>query len=211
MLCTGEIFRDGGSEYIIICLLGRGKSGYSYLVENEAKKYVLKIIHDEPCPYYTFEDKFQSELKAYKILNELNIPVPKLIKFNEDGRFLIKEYIDGPTGSELIASGSVDDIIISQLFSMSIALSGKNINLDYFPSNFVYQDSIVYYIDYEINPYLSEWNFINWGIYYWANPDGMKKFLETGNACAINSQPEKGIPHKNICPEKIERWIELFG
>lgn len=211
MLCAGEIFRDSGNEYTIIRFLGRGKSGYSYLVENEGIKYVLKTIHDEPCPYYTFEDKFKCELKAYKKLSDLNIPVPKLIKYSEAERFLIKEYIDGPTGSELIASGRIDENIISQLFSMSRALLGENINLDYFPSNFVYQDLKLFYIDYEINPYLSEWNLVNWGIFYWANPDGMKNFLETGNAGAINCQPEKGIPHRNICPEKIERWIRLFG
>lgn len=40
------------------------------------------------------------------------------------------------------------------------------INIDYFPTNFVVQDGEIYYIDYEDNHYMEEWNFENWGIKY---------------------------------------------
>ena len=33
------------TEYEVIKLLGKGKGGYSYLVENDGKQYVLKQIH----------------------------------------------------------------------------------------------------------------------------------------------------------------------
>lgn len=49
-------------------LLGKGKSGHSWLIENGAEKYVLKQMHDEPCAYYRFGDKFENERKAYERL-----------------------------------------------------------------------------------------------------------------------------------------------
>ena len=46
-------------EFKIIKLLGKGKGGYSYLVDNDNKKFVVKQIHHESCDYYKF---------GYKIL-----------------------------------------------------------------------------------------------------------------------------------------------
>ena len=48
-------------------------------------------------------------------------------------------------------------------------------NIDYYPTNFVVQDDFVYYIDYECNTYMDEWNFENWGIKYWSKT---KEFLD---------------------------------
>ena len=42
-----------------------------------------------------------------------------------------------------------------------------NLNIDYYPTNFVVRDGLLYYIDYECNQYMSEWNFENWGMKYW--------------------------------------------
>ena len=40
-----------GVDYTIVKLLGRGKGGYSYLVQRHGTEYVLKQIHHEPCSY----------------------------------------------------------------------------------------------------------------------------------------------------------------
>ena len=40
---------------------------------------------------------------------------------------------------------------------------------------FVVQEDTLYYIDYKCNDYMEEWNFENWGIYYWSQT---KEFLE---------------------------------
>ena len=53
-------------EFRVIKLLGKGKGGYSYLVTDETTQYVLKQIHHEPCEYYTFGDKLNSELRDYE-------------------------------------------------------------------------------------------------------------------------------------------------
>lgn len=42
------------TEYTVLRLLGKGKGGYSYLVTDGEREYVLKQIHHEPCEYYTF-------------------------------------------------------------------------------------------------------------------------------------------------------------
>ena len=50
-----EYLSVNGKDYKVIKLLGHGKGGYSYLVENiDGIKFVLKQIHHEPCDYYTF-------------------------------------------------------------------------------------------------------------------------------------------------------------
>ena len=54
------------TEYEVIKLLGKGKGGYSYLVENDGKQYVLKQIHHEPCDYYIFGNKIEAERNETK-------------------------------------------------------------------------------------------------------------------------------------------------
>ncbi|MDE5908020.1 MAG: hypothetical protein K2H52_04670, partial [Lachnospiraceae bacterium] len=57
-----------GKKYKIIKLLGKGKGGYSYLVEDGINRYVLKQIHYEPCDYYQFGNKLEAEIRDYKRL-----------------------------------------------------------------------------------------------------------------------------------------------
>ena len=161
----------------IVRFLGKGKSGYSYLAEDESKKYVLKIMHYEPCSYYSFGDmeKVILEVRAYYKLRKFGFPVPRLVEFNVEKNYLIKEFIDGETAIDLIAKNEITESIISQLFDLAKRAELNGINIDYFPSNFVISMDKLYYIDYEFNPYLSEWNLINWGIYYWANNLGIKE------------------------------------
>ena len=68
-----------GKEYRVLRLLGKGKGGYSYLVTDGKEEYVLKQIHHEPCDYYQFGDKIQSELKDYATLSEIGIRMPKML------------------------------------------------------------------------------------------------------------------------------------
>ena len=82
-----------GKEYKIIKLLGKGKGGYSYLVTDGNNEYVLKQIHHEPCEYYKFGDKLQSELDDYARLCAVGIPIPKLIDVDRANERILKEYI----------------------------------------------------------------------------------------------------------------------
>ena len=68
-----------GKEYEIIKLLGKGKGGYSYLATDGKQKYTLKQIHHEPCSYYQFGDKIQSEINDDKRLKNIGIATPEML------------------------------------------------------------------------------------------------------------------------------------
>ena len=125
------------AEYNIIRLLGRGKVGYSYLAERDGKYYVLKQIHHEPCDYYTFGNKIEAERNDYARLCETGIKVPRMIDIDIQNERIIKEYIDGPTISELVEAGEMKDEYISQVREMADMARNAGLNIDYYPTNFV--------------------------------------------------------------------------
>ena len=165
-------------QYNIIRLLGHGKGGYSYLIENEGKYYVLKQIHHEPCDYYSFNNKIISEKNDYERLLKTGINIPKMIDIDIENERIIKEYIDGPTIYELIKNDSMKEEYIIKIKEIAKTVSSFGINIDYFPTNFIVQNGILFYIDYECNEYMNEWNFENWGVKYWSKT---KEFIEYMN------------------------------
>lgn len=164
-----------GTDYKIKKLLGKGKGGYSYLAERDGKLFVLKQIHHEPCPYYKFGDKIQAEKSDYERLSKIGIRLPKLYEIDEKNERILKEYIDGPTVVELIKTDSLLANYLCQLKEMCQKLYPAGLNIDYYPTNFVVQNNLLYYIDYECNGYMDEWNFENWGIKYWSKTEEFKK------------------------------------
>ena len=157
-----------GKEYTIIKLLGKGKGGYSYLATDGEKQYVLKQIHHEPCDYYTFGNKIEAEQNDYNRLRNAGIRIPVMLDIDVTAERIIKEYIDGPTIFELVKEDKMQDIYLNQVCEMATQAQAHGLNIDYFPTNFVVQDELIYYIDYECNNYMDEWNFENWGIKYWS-------------------------------------------
>lgn len=166
------------NEYRIIKLLGKGKGGYSYLVENNGKEYVLKQIHHEPCEYYQFGDKLQSEINDYNKLKSIGIRMPALLDVDIEKERILKEYIKGNTIYDLVKEGVEVSEYLEQVRSMCALLYEKNTNIDYFPTNFVVQDHTLFYIDYECNDYMEEWNFENWGIKYWAQTPEFIEYIK---------------------------------
>jgi len=212
MLQPGSQYKTRSGQVRIISSLGKGKSGYSHLVRNGQNKMVLKIMHDEENPFYSFgDDKLGPELRAYEILNGLDINLPRLLEYDRDRNYLLKRYIDGEVAGNVIAGGKINDEVLIFLFEMSETLTRKGFNIDYFPMNFVITpDNRLFYIDYEINPYSDEWNLLNWGIYYWINRKGMEAFLRTGDATFINENIDKGKPFKNGFDKEIKRLADKF-
>ena len=156
-----------GVEYTVIKLLGKGKGGYSYLVTDGAVQYVLKQIHHEPCDYYTFGDKLQSELRDYETLQKLAIPMPRLLAADAPRERILKEYIAGQTVAELLEVGQMEPDWLNQVRAMFDRLSPAGLNIDYYPTNFVPWGGTLYYIDYECSAYMAEWDFSHWGARYW--------------------------------------------
>jgi tRNA A-37 threonylcarbamoyl transferase component Bud32 len=162
-----ERFDLDGKRYEVLRLLGKGKGGYSYLVTDGEREFVLKQIHHEPCDYYQFGDKLQSELRDYEKLRALGIRMPELYAVDEAGERLLKEYIHGPTIAELVERDAVLPSYPEQVRQMCEVLYAAGLNIDYYPTNFVVRDGLLYYIDYECNPYMAQWDFENWGKQYW--------------------------------------------
>lgn len=173
-----KIMNVNGKEYTIIKLLGKGKGGYSYLAENDGIQYVLKQIHHETCDYYQFGDKIQSEIRDYERLKSIGIKIPQMFEVDIDKECIVKEYIDGDTILDFVKNDQMQDRYIEQVKEMCDLLYPANTNIDYFPTNFISQNGCLYYIDYECNDYMPEWNFENWGIQYWSKTPAFIKYIE---------------------------------
>ena len=155
-------------EYKIIKLLGKGKGGYSYLAMLNNKLFVIKQIHHEPCSYYNFGNKIQSEYNDYQTLLNTNIRIPQMIDIDFDNERIVKEYIEGKTILELINKKEAINQYVFQVKTMQELCKNKAINIDYYPSNFVVdKNNNIFYIDYECNKYDPKWDYDNWGKQYW--------------------------------------------
>ena len=163
-----DIIAVNRAAYKVLRLLGHGKGGYSYLVEKDGCQYVLKQIHHEPCEYYSFGNKIEAEINDYQRLLQTGIRIPRMLDVDVENERIIKEYIAGPTIYELVKDDAMDASYFVQVREMAQTAHSAGLNIDYFPTNFVVSKGAVYYIDYECNPYMDEWNFENWGIKYWS-------------------------------------------
>ena len=172
-----EFLTVNENEYKIIKLLGKGKGGYSYLAEKGGKQYVLKQIHHEPCAYYSFGNKIEAENHDYKRLIKAGIRVPHMLEIDVKNERILKEYIDGDTIFDMVKNDVSVEPYMEQIREMSDKAKNAGLNIDYFPTNFVVQNGLMYYIDYECNEYMEEWNFENWGVKYWSKTSEFIEYL----------------------------------
>ncbi len=172
-----QVLTVNENEYVIIRLLGKGKGGYSYLAEKDGKQYVLKQIHHEPCSYYTFGNKIEAENNDYKRLLIAGIRIPEMIDIDIENERIIKEYIEGDTIFDMVKDDVSVEPYMEQIHEMADKAKNAGLNIDYFPTNFVVQNGLIYYIDYECNEYMDEWNFENWGIKYWSKTPEFIEYL----------------------------------
>lgn len=163
--------------FSVIQLLGKGKGGYSYLATDGEKEYVLKQIHHEPCDYYQFGNKIQAELHDYRRLKAIGIPMPEMYDIDLENERILKEYIDGETIFQLVLKERMLPEYFNQLHAMCTRLYAANMNIDYFPTNFIVQNGELFYIDYECNDYTEQWNFENWGVQYWSKTPAFLRYV----------------------------------
>ena len=175
---TPETLSVNGKSYRVLRLLGHGKGGYSYLVTDGEGQYTLKQIHHEPCSYYQFSDKLQSELNDYETLRRVGIPMPALLAADRENERILKEYIEGKRIDELVLQDAMRPEYFAQIRAMCGLLYPAGLNIDYFPTNFIVRDGLLYYIDYECNGYMSQWDFENWGSKYWSKTEEFMKYAE---------------------------------
>ena len=167
-----------GEQYGIIRLLRHGKGGYSYLAEQNGKQYVLKQIHHEPCEYYSFGNKIEAERHDYERLRSAGIRIPEMIAIDLETERILKEYIEGDTVFTMIRKGVPVENYLPQVRRMAELAQGHGLNIDYFPTNFVERKGLIWYVDYECNDYMDEWNFENWGVRYWSRTPEFESYLK---------------------------------
>ena len=156
-----------GTTYRFLRLLGKGKGGYSYLAERDGQQVVVKQIHHEPCDYYTFGNKIEAELRDYERLQKACIRIPRMHAVDRDAERIVKDYIEGPTVMELVQTDVSVEPYLPQVRAMAAKAMAAGLNIDYYPTNFVVHDGLLWYVDYECNDYSEQWDFEHWGIQYW--------------------------------------------
>ena len=167
-----------GREFEIRRMLGKGKGGYSYLASDKEGEYVLKQIHHEPCAYYQFGNKIEAERNDYERLCRIGISMPELLDIDVENERILKEYIEGDTVYDMVRKDIPVHHCIAQVRGMCEKLYRAGMNIDYFPTNFIVQNGILYYIDYECNDYMEEWNFENWGVRYWSKTEEFLQYVK---------------------------------
>lgn len=168
-----------GKTYQILKLLGKGKGGYSYLANDGHRLCVLKQIHHEPCDYYHFGNKLEAELRDYQRLKTLGIRLPAMLDVDAENERIIKEYIDGDTVYDLVLQDKMLPAYLAQMREMCAVVYAAGLNIDYFPTNFVAHGGEIYYVDFECNEYMDEWNFENWGVKYWSKTPELLQYAKT--------------------------------
>ena len=173
-----ETWNVCGKTWRLLRLLGHGKGGYSYLADADGQRAVVKQIHHEPCDYYTFGNKIEAEQRDYERLRTAGIRIPQMLAVDPEAERIVKEYIEGPTVFELIRDGASAASYLPQVRDMAERAKAFGLNIDYFPTNFVVREELIWYIDYECNEYMDEWNFENWGIRYWSRTPAFEAYLK---------------------------------
>ena len=110
------------------------------MVEKDGQQYVLKQIHHEPCEYYTFGNKIESERNDYQRLLQTGIRLPKMLDMDIENERILKEYIEGPTIYDLVKQDEMKEEYIEQVREMATFAHSAGLNIDYFPTNFVVQN-----------------------------------------------------------------------
>ncbi len=77
--------------------------------------------------------------------------MPRLIEVDLVNERLLKEYIEGDTVFDMVIHSTVTDKHFDDIRETCRLLYAANTNIDYFPTNFVENNGLLYYVDYECN------------------------------------------------------------
>ena len=168
VLSTIEPLPVNDAAYRLLSLLGKGKGGYSYLAERDGQQVVVKQIHHEPCDYYSFGNKIEAELGDYERLQKAGIRMPRMLAVDIGAERIVKEYIEGPTVAELVQALVPVETYLPQVRELAAKAMAAGLNIDYYPTNFVVHGGLLWYVDFECNGYMEQWDFEHWGIQYWS-------------------------------------------
>ena len=94
---------------------------------------------------------------------------------------IVKEYIPGDTIFQLVRNEQSVEPYLVQVREMAAQAKSSGLNIDYFPTNFVVNGGLLWYVDYECNPYEEKWSFERWGIHYWSQTPEFEAYLRQLN------------------------------
>lgn len=208
-----EIYNEyskGMETYIFEKELYEVSNGKFYLYKRDNAYVVIKELKEK----YDSEGEVEvdKEVFSYNRLRVLEIKTPKLLGYNRELNIVIKEYLEGENILDLIKNVEIKKENFIELLQYSETINSDNLNIDYFPANFIIKDNSLYYVNYKVFPYSEELNLRNWGIYYWLNNEGIKKFMETGNEAYINVENEKNpIIDEELTRKRDELYREYVS
>lgn len=158
----GTIF---ATKYEVIRLLGRGGMSSVYQVRHVLvdQVYALKVLHAHYASNAVVLRRFQQEAKTIAALTHPNIVALQDFGIDNDGKpFLVMEYLDGLTLSEVISSkgtiGIADLLSLAKqvLAGLSHAHKSGVIHRDLKPGNIVLVGSTPKIVDFGIAKIASE-------------------------------------------------------
>ncbi len=104
--------------------------------------------------------------------------MPDMLSYDLKKERIVKEYIPGNTIFDLVLSDRMKPKYTEQIKDMCRLLYAAHVNIDYFPTNFIVCNEELYYVDYECNDYMEEWNFENWGAAYWSKTPEFMRYVK---------------------------------
>ena len=135
--------------------------------------------------------------------------MPRLLAADIPQERILKEYIAGQTVAELLKEGRMNPGWLRQVQAMCGRLYPAGLNIDYYPTNFVPCGGTLYYIDYECNAYMQEWDFAHWGARYWTMT-GTGKAGWGMNSSLYEGQLAGRCPGRDEISEKSVRFCDIF-
>ena len=90
----------------------------------------------------------EAELRDYARLQKAGIHIPRMHTVDIEAERIVKDYIEGSTVMELLNSGTSVEPYLPQVRDMADKAMAAGLNIDYYPTNFVLHDGLLWYVDY---------------------------------------------------------------
>ncbi len=157
------------NEFISLGMFSKGEESFIYLVTDitEQGRWIAKQMIRAEGEGTDYPDRLQRDIDSYNELTRLGIRMPQLYETDMNSRIMTREFIVGPSLAYYLQSNNMKEEYKDQVMAMSKILRENGLNIDYDPSNFIVRDGMVYYVDYESEPYTEERSFENYGLKLW--------------------------------------------
>ena len=175
----------------------------TYLIEEELSSFILKVKKDDKY-YIVFDfsenpDSFSDFKFAHKRLKNSGITIPTLIDLDKKNHRAVVEFIDGPTGLDLLSEKDIEDNIFEQVFNTNYKARINSMRLDFNPHKFRFMNDKLYYLPFTFTAYKREEDFTEKELKLWFySKDGTENLLKHGYAINKNRIPNEYENNKKM-------------